>query len=89
MSAHRKSPPRIARWLFKRMSKYQENYAIVGDVEEVYSMIYREEGYTRASMWYCYQCLASLFLYILYILRWRAVMLKSYFTIAFRTYFRN
>jgi len=71
------------------MSKYQENYAIVGDVEEVYSMIYREEGYTRASMWYCYQCLASLFLYILYILRWRAVMLKNYFTIASRTYFRN
>jgi putative ABC transport system permease protein len=31
----------------------------------------------------------SLFLYILYVLRWRAVILKSYFTIAFRTYFRN
>ncbi len=89
MSAHRKSPPRIARWLFKRMSKYQENYSIVGDVEEVYSMIYREEGYTRASMWYWHQCLLSLFLYILYILRWRAVMLKNYFTIASRTYFRN
>jgi putative ABC transport system permease protein len=84
-----KKPPQFARWLFKRMSNYQENYAIVGDVEEVYSTIHREEGYLKASIWYWHQSLVSLFLYILFILKWRAVILKSYFTITFRTYFRN
>jgi putative ABC transport system permease protein len=89
MSNKTHRPPRIARWLFKKMSKYQEDYAIAGDVEEVFFAISKEEGYSRACAWYWYQCLVSLFLYILYILRWRAVILKSYFTIAFRTYFRN
>ncbi len=89
MSDKTPKPPRFARWLFKRMSKYQENYAIVGDVEEVFLMMCNEESYLKACVWYWYQCLVSLYLYNLYLLRWRAVILKSYFTIAFRTYSRN
>ena len=89
MLGKKRKPPRLARWLFKRMSKYQECYAIMGDVEEVFSTICRDESYFKAYRWYWYQCLLSWGLYIFYILRWRAVILKNYFTIAFRTYSRN
>ncbi len=89
MTDQKKRPPRLALWLFRQMSKYQENFAIVGDVEEVFSTIQHEEGYLKASLWYWHQCLVSSFQYTLYILRWRAVILKSHFTIAFRTYSRN
>jgi putative ABC transport system permease protein len=89
MSEKTHKPPKFARWLFKRMSKYQENYAIVGDVEEVFLTIAKEESYLKACAWYWHQCLASLILYFLYLLKWRAVILKSYSTIAFRTYSRN
>lgn len=89
MSSQRKHPPRLARWLFERMTKYQENYAIVGDVEEVFATVYREEGYPKACRWYWHQCLLSLIFYSVHQLKWRAVILRSYFTIAFRTYFRN
>jgi putative ABC transport system permease protein len=89
MSDKTLKPPKLARWLFKRMSKYQENYAIVGDVEEVFFMICQEDGHAKAAMWYWHQCLGSLVLYWFSLIKWRAVMLKNYFIIAFRTYFRN
>lgn len=89
MSDRTQHPPGLARWLFKRMTKYQENYAIAGDVEEVFYLICREEGYLKACLWYWSQCLGSLWLYWLNLIKWRAVMLKNYFTFAYRTHFRN
>lgn len=84
-----KNPPRLARWLLKRLTRYQENYSITGDVEEVFHLFYKEDGYLKAALWYWYQSLASLFIYTLYMLKWRAILLKNYFKIAFRSYYRN
>jgi len=84
-----KHPPRLARWLLRRLTRYQENYSITGDVEEVFFLFYKEDGYLKAALWYWHQTLASLFIYTLYMLRLRAVLLKNYFKIAFRSYYRN
>ena len=82
-------PPRFAKWLLSRMTKYQENHSITGDVEEVFYVIAKEDGAFKAYLWYWYQSLVSFLLYFLYISKWRMVMLQSYLKIAFRTYFRN
>lgn len=84
-----KKPPRLARWLLRRLTRYQDNYSITGDVEEVFHLFLKEDGYLKAALWYWYQSLASLFIYILFLLKWRALLLKNYLKIAFRSYYRN
>ena len=60
MNQSSKNPPFLARWLFRRMTGYQENFSISGDVDEVFQSICREDGYANAYVWYWYQCLSSL-----------------------------
>jgi len=89
MKERRNNPPLIAKWLFKRMTSYQESYSIVGDVEEVFYMVYRKNGYSRAFAWYWYQCIISLFKYSKCILQWGMEMFKNYLKSAFRNVIKH
>ena len=77
-------PPRFARWLLRGLKTYQESYAIMGDTEEVYSHMLREEGFLKARLWYWSQCIISLLRYKLLMFKWRMIMLKNYLRIALR-----
>ena len=85
MKNNSKHPPRLARWLFRRMTGYQEMFSISGDVDEVFQSICREEGFAKAYIWYWYQCIASLLKYFINGVKWSAIMFKNYLKIAFRT----
>jgi putative ABC transport system permease protein len=82
-------PPRLAKWLLQRMTKYQKDYSIVGDTEEVFFAIYRKSGYWKASRWYWYQCLVSLLKYSIFLFLWSMDMLKNYMIVAFRNCVRH
>ena len=79
-----KNPPRVATWLFKRMRQYQEHYSISGDVEEVYSYIFVKKGYTKAALWYWYQCIISGIGYIYHKLYWSLTMVRNNLKTALR-----
>jgi len=51
------SPPRLAVWLVKHLDRYRTNHAIVDDMQEVFTRIYKDRGYILAFFWYCGQCL--------------------------------
>ena len=54
-----KRPPTLAKWLITRMTDYQEQFAIVGDVEEVFYILHEEKGRIIARLWYWYQCVVG------------------------------
>ncbi len=80
------SPPRLAVWLVKRLERYQTNHAIIDDMQEVFTRIYRERGFTSACAWYWGQCLDAVIKDTLFNLRWRFIMFKNYFKIALRNF---
>ena len=45
----------LAKWLFMRMTRYQESYSIISDVDEVFSSILERDGKFHAAIWYWYQ----------------------------------
>jgi putative ABC transport system permease protein len=78
------SPPRLAVWLVKRLDRYRINHAIIDDMQEVFTRIWRERGYIVACLWYWGQCLDAVTKDILFNLRWRFIMLKNYLKTAWR-----
>ena len=84
MGVKTKKPPRIAEWLFGRMSRYEEEYSIINDVSEVYYSILKDRGYLIASLWYWYQCIISILRHFRLSSTWGIIMFKNYLKSAFR-----
>lgn len=84
MNNSTKNPPELAHWLFSRMRRYQEMYSILNDVEEVFSSHLESKGRTYAVLWYWYQCIISLYRYVILSLKWSVFMLGNYLKIAVR-----
>ena len=76
--------PAVAQWLLKSMALYESHHSMVGDFEENYIRMAREEGVGKAWVWYWVQTLRSLPNYILLQITMRAMMLANYIKIAFR-----
>jgi len=79
-----KKPPVPAKWLLCRLRNYQDNYRIVGDLEEMFYEIYEREGSFKASFWYWYQCVNTVCNYITNIFYWSAAMYKNILKIIVR-----
>ncbi|MFC1556248.1 ABC transporter permease [candidate division KSB1 bacterium] len=80
----RRIPPRLARWLLKRMADYQKDYSITGDIDEVFYQIAEDYSYLYAWCWYWYQCINSTHNYVSNKLYWRMEMFRNYLKIALR-----
>jgi len=82
-------PPWLAKWLLYKLKNYQENYSIVGDLEEAFNEISARNGYFRAACWYRFQCTHSVYRYFLLTLYWSIAMFKNYLKLAFRNLARH
>ena len=53
-------PPRCPKWLLCQLKRYQTNYFISGDIEEVFHEMVQERGYFVAYLWFWYQTICCL-----------------------------
>ncbi len=78
------SGPRLARWLFERITRSEEKRTIVGDADELYHELRMERGRFRAGAWYWGQTLVSLLRFVVSTFTWRTRMLKNAYLLAWR-----
>jgi putative ABC transport system permease protein len=86
MKTECRRPPGIFRWLLHRLSYYQEQYCVAGDLEEIFQEKCEEKGYLPATLWFICQTLLCFPRYFEHKIHWRLVMLKNYLKIAFRVF---
>jgi putative ABC transport system permease protein len=85
MKRSQSQSPRIARWILKHTAKYDENFAIFGDFDEEYQDVVRKRGGLTAWLWYWWQGLRSIPIFIKDSVYWSSIMFKNYLKIAFRS----
>jgi len=71
------------------MRSYQEDYLIMGDLEEAFHAIHSEKGGVFASLWFWIQVFGCFPRYFSNLLYWRIMMLNNYFKIAFRNLWKH
>jgi hypothetical protein len=85
MKRSQSQSPRIARWILKHTAKYDENFAIFGDFDEEYQDVVRKRGGLTAWLWYWWQGLRSIPIFIKDSVYLSSIMFKNYLKIAFRS----
>ena len=71
------------------LANSRSNSAIIGDLEEEYSVLAETEGNSHALLWYWKLILISIPSFLHNKLYWSMAMFKNYFKIAFRNILRN
>ncbi|MCP4728429.1 MAG: FtsX-like permease family protein [bacterium] len=89
MKENKQKPPRLAKWLFSRMSRYNERYSITHEVDKVFYSILSKNGYFKAALWYWYQAIISYSRYTSLSIYRNTAMIKNYIKIAFRNIRRH
>ncbi len=84
MKRYNLKPPRLAAWLLKQMTRYQDSYYITSDLEEVFYAVREDKGFLAAFFWYWYQCIAGCLRYFELSLKWSVIMFSNYLKIALR-----
>ncbi len=82
-------PPRLARWLFIKMNRYQEMYSITRELDDAFQTTAEDRGYFAAVRWYWHQAISSLARYCQLSFYRSMVMLSNYLKIALRNIKRN
>lgn len=82
-------PPALAKWIFSRLTIYEEEFLSAGDLDEEFEERFRTEGKINACSWYWRQTLKSVPAYFLYCIFRVLDMLKNYFKSAFRNIKRD
>jgi putative ABC transport system permease protein len=77
-------PPKIPRWIVRRILPSTERTFLSGDFDEIYNSIYGEKGRMKADIWYWLQVVQSLPKVLLNSIYWSFVMLKNYLKITLR-----
>ena len=85
MKRRRHHPPRLAGWFLQKTARYDENFAIFGDFDEEFQDIVRERGALVARLWYYWQTLRSVPVFIKDSIYWSLIMLGNYLKVAFRS----
>ncbi len=85
MSEHYKSPPKIAKWSISRLKRYQNEFSMIGDIEEIYFNIYDSKGFLSAYLWYWMQTVSAFPKYLSNTFYWGFCMFKNYLKITIRT----
>jgi len=81
-------PPRPASRLLARFTRYDEEFAVRGDLAEEYAERVRESGRRRAARWYWRQAVFALGSYLRISIRSGADMLRNFVKVAFRNMVR-
>lgn len=82
-------PGIFARVLLYVISKYGEEFAVLGDFEEMYKEIYQSDGMLKAKFWCWKQILFSIPLFIKNKFYWGFTMFMNYLKLAFRNIQRH
>ncbi|MDH4218335.1 MAG: ABC transporter permease [Candidatus Aminicenantes bacterium] len=84
-----REPPALAKWLFSRLTIYEDEFLSAGDMEEEFEERVGSEGAVKARSWYWRQILKSIPAYIVYFIFGTLDMVKNYFKSAFRNMKRD
>ncbi|MCP4725841.1 MAG: FtsX-like permease family protein [bacterium] len=84
-----KKPPKIAELIMFIVSRPEERFSVIGDMEEEYNEIISEDGNFRAMNWYWKQIVKASPPFIFYSFRRSMAMFKNYIKTAFRNIKRN
>ncbi len=79
----KEDPPRITRWLLRRLSTYVEKFSIIDDFEDEFAFLLKK-GKIRARLWYRFQTFQALRFYFILLFKWSFIMFKNYLKIALR-----
>lgn len=83
------TPPKLAGWLLKLISKGDEHFSMLGDFDEEFDEIAATRGPRYARRWYRRHLLRSLPLIIKTSFLWKLTMIKNYFKIASRNLLKH
>ena len=79
-----RKPPPLAEWFLRSISRPEDQYAVIGDFEEIYREIVENDGLQEANRWYWIQVFRSAPLLLTNCIYWRFVMFKNYVKVALR-----
>lgn len=82
-------PPFWARWLLSRLSLYEANHSALGDFEETFQRISKQEGIMHARLWYAVQALRSFSSYLRLVFVTGLHLLANYLKVAVRSLRRH
>jgi putative ABC transport system permease protein len=77
-------PPRLAGWILRFVLREGEFLEKSGDLEEVYSCLVDEVGTFKAGVWFWYQVLRAVPVFVMNSICWRGIMFKNYLKTALR-----
>lgn len=86
LNRKRKSPPRLAEWIIKRMSWAEDRDDILDNLREEYKTLFIKQGKVFARCWYWGHTLRSSLPFFVSDFKWRFIMLKNYLKIAVRSF---
>ena len=89
MTKHVSSPPKIFLWILRRLTVYEDLFAISGDYEIEYAGICQDHGRVWAFLWLLWNTIKAVIYYSLFITKWSTVMFRNYLKIAFRNVIRH
>jgi ABC-type antimicrobial peptide transport system permease subunit len=89
MTEHIDRPPKIFLWILRRLTVYEDLFAISRDHEIEYARICQNHGRVWAFLWLLWNTLQAVIYYSLFIMKWSTVMFRNYLKIAFRNVKRH
>lgn len=82
-------PPRLPEFIMRLFFPRRDSRYLDGDLREIYTDIYEENGRTAADCWYWAQFLRTVPPLTIHSFHWSLIMLKNYLKTAFRHLFRQ
>jgi putative ABC transport system permease protein len=82
-------PSRLAGWLIRKTTSYEDKFSIEGDFEEEFHELAQIQGTRRALWWFWKHLFRSLPFFIRDSLYWRHIMLQNYLKVALRNFRRH
>ncbi|MCK4644814.1 MAG: ABC transporter permease [Candidatus Aminicenantes bacterium] len=84
MTKHLDRPPKIFLRILRRLTVYEDLFAISGDYEIEYAGICQNHSHVWAFLWLLWNTIKAVIYYSLFIMKWSTVMFRNYLKIAFR-----
>ena len=82
-------PPRLARWIVRRLSMYEHRFSLDGDLKEGYEVLVEKQGTRNAKLWYWSQALKTTCIYSIYMTRGYVAMIKNYLKVSYRNLMKH
>jgi putative ABC transport system permease protein len=89
MIKHLHKIPKIFLWILRRLTVYENLFAITEDYEMTYAGIRQNRGRVLAFLWLLWNTVLAIFYYTQFTLKWSTVMFRNYLKIALRNVKRH